>query len=105
MFTFIGIFGVLVISFVVVVCVFLFVPWLIGMTANAVSGSVTNRPLNLGCLGYVVIAVLGAIVGHILFGSWGPHLEGFYIIPAFIGSLIVSIVLSLLLNRGSRNRY
>jgi len=37
----IGILGILIVAFFVSIAVFLFVPWLIGLTANAVSGSVT----------------------------------------------------------------
>lgn len=102
----IGVLGILVVAFVVSIAVFLFVPWLIGLTANAVSGSVTNRPLNLGCLGYVVVAVLGAILGHYLVGDFGPTLMDIHIVPAFIGSLIITIILSIALNsRWGRGRY
>jgi uncharacterized membrane protein YeaQ/YmgE (transglycosylase-associated protein family) len=102
----IGVLGILIVAFFVSIAVFLFVPWLIGLTANAVSGSVTNRPLNLGCLGYIVVAVLGAILGHYLLGNFGPRIMDIYIVPAFVGSLIITIILSIALNsRRGRGRY
>ena len=97
--TLIAVVATLVIGLLVAGAVFLVVPYIIGAGANAVSGAVTGRSLNLGCLGYIVVAVLGVVVGNALIGQIGPRIFDIHIVPAFVGALIVSIVLSLMLNR------
>jgi uncharacterized membrane protein YeaQ/YmgE (transglycosylase-associated protein family) len=104
-FTAAALIGILIVGLIVALCIFLIVPYIIGATANAVGGRVTNRPLNLGCLGYIFVAVVGAFVGHWLMGNYGPRIFDIYVIPAFIGSIIVSIILSLLVNRRGGGRY
>ena len=32
---------------------------------------------------------IGAFIGHLLFGTWGPIIAGTAIIPAILGSMIV----------------
>ena len=103
--TILAILAVLFVAFLVAGAVFLIVPFLIGAGANALGSTVTGRSLNLGCLGYIVVAILGVIVGNALIGKIGPSIEGIHIVPAFVGSLIVTIILSLILNTNNRRRY
>ena len=42
--------------------------------------------------GAIVAGFIGAWVGELLFGAWGPILVGFSLIPALIGAFIVVIV-------------
>jgi uncharacterized membrane protein YeaQ/YmgE (transglycosylase-associated protein family) len=102
--TLLALFGLLVIGLFVALVVALIVPLIIGALANKVSGALTDRPLNLGCLGYLIVSFLGAILGHYLFGNFGPRLMDIYIFPAFLGAVIVTIVLSLIVGyRRGRN--
>ena len=83
---------------------FLLVPFLIGKGANGVSNSLTNsNRLQLGCLGSIMVAFGGAIVGDILFGPVGPQVAHIHVVPAFIGAVIVMVLLDLFL-RGSRSK-
>lgn len=102
--TLIALFGLLVIGLFVVLLVMLIVPLIIGALANRVSGVITDRPLNLGCLGYLIIAFLGAIVGHLLFGNFGPKIMDIYVVPAFFGAVIVTVILSVIVGYRRRGR-
>jgi uncharacterized membrane protein YeaQ/YmgE (transglycosylase-associated protein family) len=103
MFTGAAILGLIILGFFIGICIFLFVPWLIGKTAGVVGGTVTSSDYSPGCLGSIVLAILGAIVGHWLFGNFGPRVFDIHIVPAFLGALILSIVFSAIF--GSRRRY
>jgi uncharacterized membrane protein YeaQ/YmgE (transglycosylase-associated protein family) len=102
--TLIALIGLLIIGLFVALVVMLIVPLIIGALANRVSGVITDRPLNLGCLGYIIIAFLGALVGNLLFGNFGPRISDIYIVPAFFGSIIVTIILSIIVGYNRRRR-
>lgn len=103
--TLIALLGLLIIGLFVALLVALIVPLIIGALANRVSGVITDRPLNLGCLGYLIVSFLGAIVGHLLFGNFGPRLMDIYVVPAFFGAVIVTIILSVLVGYRRGRRY
>jgi len=42
--------------------------------------------------GSIVAGFIGAWIGEILFGTWGPMVAGFSLIPALIGAFIVVVV-------------
>ncbi|EKN71730.1 hypothetical protein BABA_00240 [Neobacillus bataviensis LMG 21833] len=42
--------------------------------------------------GAIIAGFVGAWVGEYLFGSWGPMLVGFSLVPSLIGAFIVVIV-------------
>lgn len=44
----------------------------------------------------MVVGFIGAWIGHGLFGTWGPDIAGFAIIPAIIGAAILVFILSLI---------
>ena len=46
------------------------VGFLIGLIASAIS----NRGEHMGCIGKTFVGWLGAFVGQLLFGNWGPML-------------------------------
>ena len=102
--TLIALLGLLIIGLFVALVVALFVPLVIGALANRVSGALTDRPLNLGCLGYLIVSFLGALLGHYLFGNVGPRLMDIHIFPAFVGAVIVTIILSLVVGYNRRRR-
>lgn len=101
-----GIIALLFTALLVTVALYIIVPLLVGKGANVIGQRVTGQSLNLGCFGYFLVAILGAIVGHFLFGNWGPQIpaHGLHLIPAFLGSVVVVIVLQLFRsNRRPRN--
>jgi uncharacterized membrane protein YeaQ/YmgE (transglycosylase-associated protein family) len=46
--------------------------------------------------GALIAGFVGAWLGQILFGTWGPVLYGFALIPALIGAVFVVIVVGLI---------
>lgn len=46
--------------------------------------------------GAIVVGMIGDWLGHYLFGSWGPYLLGFSLVPALIGAIIVVLVIGLI---------
>ena len=54
------------------------VGFLIGLIASAIS----NRGEHMGCIGKTFVGWLGAFVGQLLFGNWGPMLADTAIVPS-----------------------
>lgn len=71
---------------------------LIGWIADLV---VPGR-LPMGLLGAIVAGLVGAWIGGMLLGGWGPQLGGLYLIPGIIGAIIFSFVVRFLLGTASR---
>lgn len=46
--------------------------------------------------GAIVAGFIGAWVGDYFFGSWGPMVEGFSLVPALLGAIIVVIAAGIL---------
>jgi uncharacterized membrane protein YeaQ/YmgE (transglycosylase-associated protein family) len=65
-----------------------FIGWLSGLAF---------RGRGFGCLGNVVIGVIGAAVGGLFFGLIGWHFGGFFgsLFSAFVGAVLFCVVLGL----------
>ncbi|MNW14472.1 Transglycosylase associated protein [compost metagenome] len=64
---------------------------IIGLIGNAIAGK--EMP---GCIiGSMVAGWVGAWLGALLFGHWGPVIGGFVIVPAIIGTAIFVFLLGL----------
>ena len=61
------------------------VGFLIGLIASAIS----NRGEHMGCIGKTFVGWLGAFVGQLLFGNWGPMLADTAIVPSVLGAVIL----------------
>jgi uncharacterized membrane protein YeaQ/YmgE (transglycosylase-associated protein family) len=59
-------------------------------------GTVANKlsPLDMpgGWAGAIFAGFVGTWVGKHYFGTWGPVIEGFALVPAMIGAFIVVVV-------------
>src|SRR3979411_634308 len=65
----------------------------VGLSAGAVAGRVVEGR-GLGCLGDIVVGIVGAILGGLILGQLGVFTEGR---RGFIGSLIVGCIGALIL--------
>lgn len=66
---------------------------IIGGLIGWVSSQIVGIDIPGGIIGNVVVGFIGAWLGGLLLGEWGPLLKGVYIFPTLIGSLLlVSIV-------------
>gem|GEM_PF-267777 len=54
----------------------------VGLLVGLLAGALTNRGERMGCFGKMFLGWIGAFLGHLLFGTWGPVLLGTAIIPA-----------------------
>ena len=70
----------------------------VGLLIGPLEGAVTNRGERMGCFGKMFLGWVGAFLGQLLFGSWGPSLSGTAIIPSVLGAMIL---LAIFWERGS----
>lgn len=66
----------------------------VGLLVGFLAGTLEH----MGCFGKMFLGWIGAFIGHLLFGTWGPIIAGTAIIPAVLGSMIV---LAIFWRRGS----
>ncbi|OIN65798.1 hypothetical protein BLD48_14270, partial [Exiguobacterium sp. KRL4] len=50
-----------------------------------------------GIIGNIVAGFVGAMIGQAIFGTMGPDIAGFAIIPAILGAIILIFIVSLVL--------
>ena len=48
----------------------------VGLLIGLLAGAITNRGERMGCFGKMFLGWIGAFLGQLLFGSWGPSLSG-----------------------------
>ena len=70
----------------------------VGLLIGLLAGAITNRGERMGCFGKMFLGWIGASLGHLLFGTWGPNLAGIAIVPAVLGAMVV---LAIFWRRGS----
>lgn len=47
----------------------------VGLLVGFLAGAMTNRGERMGCFGKMFLGWIGAFLGHLLFGTWGPVLK------------------------------
>ena len=70
----------------------------VGLLVGFLAGTLTNRGERMGCFGKMFLGWIGAFLGQLIFGSWGPSLSGTAIIPSVLGAMIL---LAIFWERGS----
>jgi uncharacterized membrane protein YeaQ/YmgE (transglycosylase-associated protein family) len=83
--------------------------WIIvGFVAGAVARAVTGGGWNLGCLGTIVVGVVGGLIGGMLFNAAGDTGIGDFglrsVFVAFVGAVVLLGFVGLVTGRGSRYR-
>lgn len=63
----------------------MFVGFIIGLIAAAI----TNRGERMGCIGKMILGLVGAWLGQSLFGTWGPLLHDTAVVPSILGAVIL----------------
>ena len=80
----------------------LIVGGIIGWLADLITGSDVPG----GIIGNIIAGFIGAWLGGLILGDWGPVVGGFAIIPAIIGSIILVLVVSFILRKmGQKNNH
>jgi len=83
--------------------------WIVvGFVAGAFARAVTGGGWNLGCLGTIVVGVVGGLLGGILFSAAGDQGIGDFglrsMFVAFVGAVVLLVVVGLLTGRNRRFR-
>ncbi|MCK2158139.1 MULTISPECIES: GlsB/YeaQ/YmgE family stress response membrane protein [Exiguobacterium] len=71
----------------------LIVGGLIGWVASLIIG----KDVPGGIIGNIIAGFVGSMIGQAIFGSMGPTIGGFAIIPAILGAIILIFIVSLIL--------
>jgi uncharacterized membrane protein YeaQ/YmgE (transglycosylase-associated protein family) len=62
----------------------------------------TNLPY--GWLGNIIVGLIGGVLGQYLLGQFGPTLFGVYLVPMFIGSLVLILIAKWIMGQIARSR-
>lgn len=66
------------------------------------AGLILGKDVPGGVIGNIIAGIIGAWLGSVILGEWGPELGGFYLVPALIGAAIVVFVISIILKSTSK---
>ncbi|HWS47029.1 MAG TPA: GlsB/YeaQ/YmgE family stress response membrane protein [Acidimicrobiia bacterium] len=81
--------------------------WIVvGFVAGVLARAVTGGGWNLGCLGTVVVGVIGGLIGGMLFSLAGDGGIGSFglrsMFVAFVGAVVLLVVVALATGRDTR---
>ncbi|WP_347551447.1 GlsB/YeaQ/YmgE family stress response membrane protein [Pseudalkalibacillus hwajinpoensis] len=77
---------------------------MIGGIIGWLAGAITGRDVPGGIIGNIIAGFVGAWLGTLVFGNFGPKIGGFAIIPAIIGSIILVIIVSFIMGKTRKKR-
>jgi uncharacterized membrane protein YeaQ/YmgE (transglycosylase-associated protein family) len=73
---------------------------LIGWVASLIVG----RDIPGGVIGNIIAGFVGAWLGSLFLGNWGPIIGGFAIIPAILGAIVLAFIVSLIMRAMGKSR-
>ena len=81
--------------------------WIVvGFVAGALARGVTGGGWNLGCIGTIVVGIVGGLLGGALFNAAGDKGIGHFglrsMFVAFVGAVVLLAVVGLVTGRGRR---
>jgi uncharacterized membrane protein YeaQ/YmgE (transglycosylase-associated protein family) len=77
---------------------------IIGGLIGWVASLIVGRDIPGGIIGNIIAGFVGAWLGSLLLGNWGPDLGGFAIIPAILGSVLLVFILSFILRAMGKSK-
>jgi uncharacterized membrane protein YeaQ/YmgE (transglycosylase-associated protein family) len=72
---------------------------IVGGIIGWLAGLITGRDVPGGIIGNIIAGFIGSWLGSAIFGSFGPVVGGFAIIPAIIGSIILVLIVSFIMRK------
>ncbi|WP_462410264.1 GlsB/YeaQ/YmgE family stress response membrane protein [Neobacillus sp. Marseille-QA0830] len=75
---------------------------IIGGVIGWLAGLILGQDLPGGIIGNIIAGFIGAWLGSLLLGSWGPVIGGFYILPALLGAIAITLLVTFLLKSLNR---
>ena len=76
---------------------------IIGGILGWIASLITGRDIPGGVFGNIIAGIIGAWLGTLILGQWGPVMGGFYIVPALIGAIVLMLVVSFIMRSMRRN--
>ncbi|MGG0463240.1 GlsB/YeaQ/YmgE family stress response membrane protein [Priestia aryabhattai] len=79
---------------------------IVGGIIGWLASLITGRDVPGGIIGNIIAGFIGAWLGGLILGNWGPVVGGFAIIPAIIGSIILVLIVSFVMRKmGQKNNH
>ncbi len=75
---------------------------IIGGIIGWLAGLIVGRDLPGGIIGNIVAGFIGAWLGDLILGSWGPTVGGFAIVPALIGAIVLILIVSAVMKAAAK---
>ncbi|WP_018659699.1 GlsB/YeaQ/YmgE family stress response membrane protein [Allofustis seminis] len=72
---------------------------IVGGIIGAVAGKLSHRNVPGGTIGNVIAGFVGSSIGNYLFGSFGPVVAGFAIVPSILGAIILLLLYAALIGK------
>lgn len=72
---------------------------IVGGIIGWLASLITGRDVPGGIIGNIIAGFVGAWLGGLILGDWGPVIGGFAIIPAIIGSIILVLIVSFIMRK------
>lgn len=72
---------------------------IIGGIIGWLGGLIIGRDIPGGVIGNIIAGFIGAFLGSLILGDWGPEVGGFYLIPAIIGAIVLTLIAGFFLKR------
>lgn len=69
---------------------------IVGGIIGWLAGMIVGRDVPFGIIGNIIAGFVGAWLGSLILGDWGPVVGDFAIIPALIGAIVLVFILSLI---------
>ena len=84
--------------------------WIVvGFVSGALAKPITGGGWHLGCIGTVIVGILGGVLGGMLFNLAGDEGIGKFglrsMFVAFVGAVVLLAIVGLVTGRGHGNRY
>ncbi|MDR7076748.1 putative membrane protein YeaQ/YmgE (transglycosylase-associated protein family) [Neobacillus niacini] len=70
---------------------------IVGGVIGWLAGLIVGRDVPGGIFGNIIAGFVGAWLGTLILGNWGPNVANFAIVPAIIGSVVLVFLLSLIM--------
>lgn len=70
---------------------------IIGGLIGWVGSLIAGRDIPGGVIGNIIAGFIGAWLGSLILGHWGPVIADFAIIPAIIGAIVLTFIVSFIM--------
>jgi uncharacterized membrane protein YeaQ/YmgE (transglycosylase-associated protein family) len=87
--------GVILLKTFILICTGIVVAGVVGTLAD----KVVPGTLPFGIPGAIMAGWLGFVLGHMVLGNFGPSIAGLYLLPAFLGAVVIAFLAELIASK------